>query len=313
LTVLVLTMVLAIYPLFYGNPYILGLTNLIGIYTIVVLGLNLFIGYAGQISLGHAAFFALGAYGSALMTTEWGFWPWPSIVLVALGTGVVALLVGIPTLRLHGHYLAMATLGFNIVIYTVLVQWDELTGGPSGFAGIPSLSIGSWQFDTDLKLHYLVWAAALICLTLGLNLVRSGVGRGLAALAGDEIAARSLGVDTRRAKVKVFVLSAVLASLAGSLYAHTFGFVSPDTFGIFASVDFVTMVVVGGLGSVWGSLFGAALLTWLPEFVDLFEAYKEIIHGLLLVLVLLYLPQGLVTGLLDLAKVRLARWRHRRA
>jgi branched-chain amino acid transport system permease protein len=313
LTVLVLTMVLAIYPLFYGNPYILGLTNLIGIYTIVVLGLNLFIGYAGQISLGHAAFFALGAYGSALMTTECGFWPWPSIVLVALGTGVVALLVGIPTLRLHGHYLAMATLGFNIVIYTVLVQWDELTGGPSGFAGIPSLSIGSWQFDTDLKLHYLVWAAALICLTLGLNLVRSGVGRGLAALAGDEIAARSLGVDTRRAKVKVFVLSAVLASLAGSLYAHTFGFVSPDTFGIFASVDFVTMVVVGGLGSVWGSLFGAALLTWLPEFVDLFEAYKEIIHGLLLVLVLLYLPQGLVTGLLDLAKVRLARWRHRRA
>jgi len=313
LTVLVLTMVLAIYPLFYGNPYILGLTNLIGIYTIVVLGLNLFIGYAGQISLGHAAFFALGAYGSALMTTEWGFWPWPSIALVALFTAVVALLVGIPTLRLHGHYLAMATLGFNIVIYTVLVQWDELTGGPSGFAGIPSLSIGSWQFDTDLKLHYLVWAAALICLTLGLNLVRSGVGRGLAALAGDEIAARSLGVDTRRAKVKVFVLSAVLASLAGSLYAHTFGFVSPDTFGIFASVDFVTMVVVGGLGSVWGSLFGAALLTWLPEFIDLFEAYKEIIHGLLLVVVLLYLPQGLVTGLLDLAKVRLARWRHRRA
>ncbi len=313
LTVLMLTMVLAIYPLLYGNPYILGLTNLIGIYTIVVLGLNLFIGYAGQISLGHAAFFALGAYGSALMTTEWGFWPWPSIVLVALGTAMIALLVGIPALRLHGHYLAMATLGFNIVIYTVLVQWDELTGGPSGFAGIPSLSIGSWQFDSDLKLHYLVWAAALICLTLGLNLVRSGVGRGLAALAGDEIAARSLGVDTRTAKVKVFVLSAVLASLAGSLYAHTFGFVSPDTFGIFASVDFVTMVVVGGLGSVWGSLFGAALLTWLPEFIDLFEAYKEIIHGLLLVVVLLYLPQGLVTGLVDLARVRLARRRHRRA
>lgn len=313
LTVLGLSLLLAVYPLVYGNPYILGLTNLIGIYTIVVLGLNLFIGYAGQISLGHAAFFALGAYGSALMTTEWGFWPWPSIALVALGTALIALLVGIPTLRLHGHYLAMATLGFNIVIYTVLVQWDELTGGPSGFTGIPPLSIGSWQFDSDLKLHYLVWAAALACLTLGLNLVRSGVGRGLAALAGDEIAARSLGVDTRTAKVKVFVLSAVLASLAGSLYAHTFGFVSPDTFSIFASVDFVTMVVVGGLGSVWGSLFGAALLTWLPEFVDLFEAYKEIIHGLLLVVVLLYLPQGLVTGLVDLVRVRLASRRPRRA
>jgi branched-chain amino acid transport system permease protein len=313
LTVLALSLLLAVYPLAYGNPYILGLTNLIGIYTIVVLGLNLFIGYAGQISLGHAAFFALGAYGSAVLTVKWGVWPWPAIALVALATAMIALLVGIPALRLHGHYLAMATLGFNIVIYTVLVQWDELTGGPSGFAGIPALSFGEWQFDSDLKLHYLVWSAALICLMLGLNLVRSGVGRGLAALAGDEVAARSLGVDTRRAKVKVFVLSAVLASLAGSLYAHTFGFVSPDTFGIFASVDFVTMVVVGGLGSVWGSLFGAALLTWLPEFIDVFESYKDIIHGLILVLVLLFLPKGLVTGLIDLSRVRLARWRQRRA
>ena len=313
LTVLALSLLLAVYPLVYGNPYILGLTNLIGIYTIVVLGLNLFIGYAGQISLGHAAFFALGAYGSAVLTAEWGVWPWPAIVLVALGTAVIALLVGIPALRLHGHYLAMATLGFNIVIYTVLVQWDALTGGPSGFSGIPPLSLGVWQFDSDLKLHYLVWAAALTCLMLGLNLVRSAVGRGLAALAGDEVAARSLGVDTRTAKVKVFVLSAVLASLAGSLYAHTFGFVSPDTFGIFASVDFVTMVVVGGLGSVWGSLFGAALLTWLPEFIDVFETYKDIIHGLILVVVLLFLPKGLVTGLVDLARVRLARWRQRRA
>lgn len=313
MTVLALTLVLAIYPLVYGNPYVLGLTNLIAIYTIVVLGLNLFIGYAGQISLGHAAFFALGAYGSAILTVEWGVWPWLAMVLVAMGTAAIALLVGIPALRLHGHYLAMATLGFNIVIYTVLMQWDKVTGGPSGFSGIPSLALGSWRFDSDLKLHYLVWAAALICLMLGLNLVRSGVGRGLAALAGDEIAARSLGVDTRRAKVKVFILSAVLASLAGSLYAHTFGFVSPATFSIFASVDFVTMVVVGGLGSVWGSLFGAALLTWLPAFIDVFESYKDIIHGLILVVVLLFLPQGLVTGLVDLVRMRLVRWRYRRA
>ncbi|PLX90245.1 MAG: branched-chain amino acid ABC transporter permease [Desulfuromonas sp.] len=313
LTLLGLSLVLAIYPWVYGNPYILGLTNLIGIYTIVVLGLNLFIGYAGQISLGHAAFFAIGAYGSALLSTGVGLWPWPAMGLTALVSALIALLVGIPALRLHGHYLAMATLGFNIVIYTILVQWDSLTGGPSGFAGIPSLSLGPWRLASDLQLHYLVWSSALICLMLGLNLVRSGVGRGLAALAGDEVAARCLGVDTRSAKIKVFVLSAVLASLAGSLYAHTFGFVSPDTFSIFASVDFVTMVVVGGLGSVWGSLFGAALLTWLPEFVDLFETYKEMIHGLILVLVLLFLPQGLVTGLLDLARMRLVRWRQNRA
>jgi len=313
LTLLALSLVLAIYPWVYGNPYILGLTNLIAIYTIVVLGLNLFIGYAGQISLGHAAFFAMGAYGSALLSSGMGLWPWPAMGLTALVSALVALLVGIPALRLHGHYLAMATLGFNIVIYTILVQWDSLTGGPSGFYGIPPLSLGPWQLASDLQLHYLVWSSTLICLMLGLNLVRSGVGRGLAALAGDEVAARCLGVDTRSAKIKVFVLSAVFASLAGSLYAHTFGFVSPDTFSIFASVDFVTMVVVGGLGSVWGSLFGAALLTWLPEFVDLFETYKEMIHGLILVLVLLFLPRGLATGLLDLIRLRLVRWRQNRA
>lgn len=313
LTVWGLSLILALYPLVYGNPYILGLTNLIGIYALVVLGLNLFIGYAGQISLGHAAFFAIGAYGSALLTGEFGFWPWPTILIVAAGSAIVALVVGIPTLRLHGHYLAMATLGFNIVIYTILVQWDAVTGGPSGFSGIPSLQLGPWAFDSDFRLHYLVWAVVLICLTLGLNLVRSGIGRGLAALAGDEMAAQAFGVDTRAAKIKVFVLSAILASLAGSLYAHTYNFVSPDTFSIFASVDFVTMVVVGGLGSVWGSLFGAAILTWLPEFVDLFEIYKEIIHGLILVIVLIFLPQGLVSGLVDIVRIRIARWKSRHA
>ncbi|MBW2452732.1 MAG: branched-chain amino acid ABC transporter permease, partial [Deltaproteobacteria bacterium] len=200
LTVWGLSLVIAVYPLCYGNPYILGITNLIGIYAIVVLGLNLFIGFAGQISLGHAAFFAMGAYGSGLMTGEYGFWPWPTIVLVAIGSALIAFLVGLPTLRLHGHYLAMATLGFNIVVYTVLVQWDELTGGPSGYSGIPSLYLGDWPLNSDLRLHYLVWTAALMCLTLGLNLVRSGVGRGLAALASDEVAAQAFGVETHKAK-----------------------------------------------------------------------------------------------------------------
>jgi branched-chain amino acid transport system permease protein len=313
LTVGALTLALALYPPLLGNPYRLGVTNQIALYTMVVLGLNLFIGYAGQISLGHAAFFAIGAYGSALLSGEAGCSPWLALPLAVLAAALVALLIGIPVLRLHGHYLAMATLGFNLVIYLVLVQWDALTGGPSGYAGIRPLAIGSLTFATDQSLHYLLWGLTLVCLTLALNLVRSGVGRGLAALAGDETAAAALGVDTRTAKIKVFVLSAVLAALAGGLYAHGFGFVSPDTFGIFASVDFVAMVVVGGLGSVWGSLFGAALLTWLPEWIERFDSCKEIVHGAILVGVLLFLPQGLVTGLLDLARVRLARWKARHA
>ena len=234
------------------------ITNFIAINAIVVLGLNLFIGYAGQISLGHAAFFGLGAYGSAIATVTFGLPPWPAMFLVAALVGLVSLAVGIPVLRLSGHYLAMATLGLNYVVHTILLQWDEVTGGPSGFAGIPGLSFAGVVCDDPVSLHYLLWGFTMACLLLCLNLVRSGVGRGLAALAGDETAAASLGVDTRAAKVKIFVLSAVLASLAGSLFAHCYSYVSPDTFGIFTSTDLVIMVVVGGMGSIWGSVFGAA-------------------------------------------------------
>jgi branched-chain amino acid transport system permease protein len=295
-----------LFPLYDDNPYTLGITNLIAINAIVVLGLNLFIGYAGQISLGHAAFFGLGAYGSAITTGTYGLPPWPAIVLVAIIVGLIALLIGIPVLRLSGHYLAMATLGFNFVVHTILLEWDAVTGGPSGFSGIPYLGIGDFYFDDEIRLHYLLWSITMLCLLLCLNLVRSGVGRGLAALAGDETAAASLGVNTRNAKIKVFVVSAVLASIAGSLFVHTYTFVSPDSFGIFTSADLVIMVVIGGMGSIWGSVFGAGLITILPEWMDMFETYKDFVHGGILVLVLMFLPQGLVTGLVDIVKIKLA-------
>lgn len=306
LTVLFLSAVLLLYPLFEDNPYTLGLTNLIAINAIVVLGLNLFIGYTGQISLGHAAFFGLGAYGSAILSTTFELSPWGAMVATAGLVGLVALVVGVPLLRLSGHYLAMATLGFNFVIYTILLEWDEVTGGPSGFSGIPYLGVGDFYFDDEIRLHYLLWGITMICLLLSLNLVRSGVGRGLSALAGDETAAAVLGVNTRSAKVKVFVFSAILASLAGSLFAHCYSFISPDSFGIFTSTDMVIMVVVGGMGSIWGSLFGAGLITLLPEWMDVFETYKDFVHGGILVLVLMFLPQGLITGLMDMVKIRLA-------
>lgn len=306
LTVTALSAILILWPLIESNPYNLGLSNLIAIYVIVVLGLNLFIGYAGQISLGHAGFFALGAYGSALGSATYGLPAWPVMLAVAAVVALIALAVGLPTLKLSGHYLAMATLGFNIVIYTILVQWDGVTGGPSGFAGIPYLAVGRLVFDNEIRFHYLVWTFAMLALLLSLNLVRSGVGRGLSALAEDETAAAVLGVDTRRAKLKVFILSAVYASLAGSLFAHCYAFVSPESFNIFVSVDFVIMVVVGGMGSIWGTLFGTALITLLPEWIEVLESYKEIVHGLILVIILIFLPQGLVTGIADKVRTRMA-------
>ncbi len=313
LSVLALTLVLLLFPLVEDNPYTLGLTNLIAINAIIVLGLNLFIGFTGQISLGHAAFFGLGAYGSGIATVIFELPPWPAMILVAAIVAVIALLIGIPALRLSGHYLAMATLGLNFVFHIMLIQWDEVTGGPSGFSGIPYLAIGSFEFDDEVRLHYLIWGITMIFLLLCLNLVRSGVGRGMAALAGDEIAAAALGVDTRTTKIKVFVLSAIMASLAGSLFAHTYSFVSPDSFDIFTATDFAIMVVIGGMGSIWGSLLGAGFMNMLPEWMDLFETYKDFVHGGILVLVLMFLPQGLVTGLLETIKVRLTLRRQKNA
>ena len=304
-----LALFLALTPLVMANPYNLGILNLIGLYVIVVLGLNLFIGFAGQISLGHAAFFGLGAYGSAILTATYGFPAWPAMILTAGAVALAALVLGVPTLRLSGHYLAMATLGFNYVVDSIFVQWDAVTGGPSGLSGVPPLSIGGLTFDSDLKFHYLVWTFALVALTLCLNLVRTGVGRGLAALGADEVAAAALGVDVRRQKNGVFVLSAVMASVAGSLYAHYFGYVNPDAFSVFKSLDLVIMVVVGGLGSVWGTLFGASFITILPNFLGFLETYMDIIHGVILVVILLFLPQGFVSGLVDIIRIRWARRR----
>jgi branched-chain amino acid transport system permease protein len=309
LTVWALGVLLLVTPLVLTNPYNLGILNLIGINVIAVLGLNLFIGYAGQISLGHAAFFGLGAYGSAILTATCHFPAWPALILTAAFLALIGLIIGVPTLRLSGHYLAMATLGFNYVIHSLLVQWDQLTGGPSGLSGIPALSVFGLAINNDLRFHYLVWTFAMVALTLSLNLVRSGVGRGLAALAQDELAASCLGVEVKGAKIKVFILSAVFASVAGSLYAHYFSYVNPDAFSIFTSLDLVIMVIVGGMGSVWGTLFGVGLITCLPHFLGFVETYKDIIHGIILVLILLFLPQGLVSGLLDLLRTHLARRR----
>ena len=307
LSVLGLAVALSPVPLILVNPWKLGILNLVAVHAIVVLGLNLFIGYAGQISLGHAAFFGLGAYGSGILTTAYGIPPGGAMVLTATGVALSALILGIPTLRLSGHYLAMATLGFNIVVHNIFVQWDRVTGGPSGLSGIPSFALFGVTVRGEIQHHYLLWGATMVALMLSVNLVRSGVGRGLAALAEDEVSAAAMGVDVRRGKIAVFTVSAVFASIGGSLFAHYMGTITPDTFGIFASIDFVIMVVIGGVGSLWGSLAGAAFVTVLPHLLGPLEDSKDIIHGLIVVAILLVLPRGLMAELANFAKTRLAR------
>jgi branched-chain amino acid transport system permease protein len=220
--------------------------------------------------------------------------------LAALLVGALAFLIGFPILKLKGHYLAMATLGMGIIIYIVFNETVDLTGGPSGLSGIPNLSIGTITFDSDVENYYLIWVITLGTILLTLNLANSRVGRALRAVHDSEVAARVVGVNARLLKVQIFALSAVISSVAGSLYAHTMTFVAPASFGFNFSVELLTMVVIGGLGSIYGSFLGAALLTLLPEFLRAAHDYDIIIYGGLLMLMVMFMPGGLVRGIPDL-------------
>ncbi len=307
LFLIILALLIILIPLFVKNNYYFTVMNVAGLNTIVVVGLNLLIGFAGQISLGHAAFYGMGAYLSAILTVTYHFPPWPSMAMAMLATGVVAYCVGYPSLKLRGHYLVMATLGFNIIVNIFMVELDNITGGPSGFPGIPNLSIGKLIFDNDFKNFYLIWTFAFFSILASLNLVNSRVGRALKAIHGSEVAANTLGVDTDKYKTKVFVLSAIFASLSGSLYAHYLTFISPRSFDFYYSIQVVTMVIVGGMGSIWGAFFGAGLLTVLSEMLHVAEKYNIIVYGTILTLVLVSLPEGVIVGLYHFYRRRKSR------
>jgi branched-chain amino acid transport system permease protein len=294
IALLILAVAIALLPLAISNVYYLGILVFVGIYTIITIGLSLLMGYAGQISLGHAAFFGLGAYASGLLTVHLDIPPVWAALLAAVFTGLVAFLIGIPTLRLKGHYLAMATLGFGQIVYIVFNSWIDMTGGPSGFGNIPRLSLFGVVFNTDIKFFYLVWGLVVLGLFLSLNLIHSRPGRALRTMHTSELAAGTLGIDTAWYKIKIFVISAVFASIAGSLYAYFVTFLSPGTFGISFSILLVTMVVFGGRFSLWGALLGTVVLTILPESLRVIKDYDVLVYGAVLLLVMIFLPRGLV-------------------
>jgi branched-chain amino acid transport system permease protein len=293
---LVLVTVILIIPMAFHEGYLLNVLIFVGIHTMLALSLNLLLGYAGQISLGHAGFFGLGAYISGVLTATHGVNPWLAMLIAASIVTLLAFVIGFPILKLKGHYLAMATLGMGIIIYILFNEAVDITGGPSGLSGIPNLSLAGITFDTDLKNYYLIWTITLISMGLTLNLVHSRIGRALRAIHDSEVAARVMGVNARLLKVQIFALSAGISAIAGSLYAHTMTFVAPASFGFNFSVELVTMVIIGGLASIYGSLLGAALLTVLPEMLRAFQDYDIIVYGLLLIVITMYMPGGLVKG-----------------
>lgn len=284
-------------PQFFEGGYLMNVLVFVGINTMMAIALNLLLGYAGQISLGHAGFFGLGAYLSGIMTTAFNVNSWVAIPVAAFIVGSLAFLIGFPVLKLKGHYLAMATLGLGIIVYIVFNETIDWTGGPSGLSGIPNLEFAGISFDSDVKNYYLIWGVTLLVMLFSLNLANSRFGRALRAVHDSEVAAQVLGVNTRLLKVQIFALSAIISSLAGSLYAHTMTFISPASFGFNFSIELLTMVVIGGLGSLYGSFLGAALLTLLPEILRGANDYDIIIYGALLMLMIMFMPGGLVRGI----------------
>ena len=286
-------------PLFLGGTGLVGSLVITGILFIAVLGLDLLMGYAGQVSLGHAGFMAVGGYTAAILATRSGLAP-----LAATGAGIalslaVALVLSLVTARLRGLYLALATLAFGLLVDSVAVGLTDVTGGPSGLVAIPSFSLGGYTFASPISTYYLVWGIAGALVILLANLTRSGYGRALRATRADQTAARALGIQVPRYKVSAFLLGAGLASLAGSLYAFHFHFLSPEMVSTSRSLEMITMLVLGGEGTLVGPLVGVALLTLLPAVVQPLAVYKTLAEGILLVLIMLYLPAGILGGLLS--------------
>jgi branched-chain amino acid transport system permease protein len=299
----VLWLALLAFPLLAPNSYIVNLGVVFLINLILIASLNLLMGFAGQISLAHGAFYGLGAYVSGVLATKYGWWPWASAPVALAMAGIAALAIGLPALRLKGHYLAMATLGFNAILSVLFNEMVSLTGGPNGLTGVPGFSLFGFKFNTDTKFFYFAWIFAGLAMLALLNLIDSRFGRGLRALSGSEVAADCLGVNTFAYKLVAFVFSAMLAAMAGVLYVHFANFASPETFNFFTSVFLVVMVALGGTGHYWGPVWGAAIFTVVPEALRIVESLEVFVFGASMILVLLFFPNG-IAGAIDALRAR---------
>jgi len=287
-----------LYLVLRGN-YLLGALVLAGIYAIVVLGIVLLSGLSGQYTLGHAAFFGIGAYASAL--TSLADVPVPAACLLAtVSTAVFAIVIGVSILRLKGYYLALATLAFGLIVFSLLNGWHNLTMGPSGLGGIPKFQVAGLVFKSEDAYYWLVWTIAFFTVWGSINLWRSRLGQALLAVKRDEDGAAAVGINVAWVKLQVFALSAALAGLGGALYAHYITFIAPERFNMVASFELLLAALLGGIGTPFGAVFGALLLVALPEVVVLLRDYKVIVYGVVFILVSLYLPRGLA-GLITLS------------
>ncbi|MGA9226045.1 MAG: branched-chain amino acid ABC transporter permease, partial [Mesobacillus sp.] len=286
---------------YVAGTYITGIFVLIGLYFISTIGISLLMGHAGLVSLAQAAFWGIGAYGSGILAIKFSISPLLTIPIGMILAGLIAYILGYLTRNLQGHYFSLATLGFGIVINIVLIEESQMTGGPSGLIGVPSLTIGSFSIASDIAWFYVIAFIGLIVFILTKNLVQSSWGRNLRSIQDSAVASQSMGINIGQYKLTAFVVSAVFAGLSGGLYASYMSFISPAIFSFEMSIKFVVMAVLGGLFSIYGSLIGVIVVTLLVEVLrevvpfvfgeSAGGAVEVIFFGLLLVVMMIYMPK----------------------
>jgi len=288
-------------PSWLTLPYFLHLFILALIWTILAQGQNLIQGFVGYVSIAQAGFMGVGAYFSTLVSVTLGWPVWCSIALTPLFTGLISVLVGYPSLRVKGHYFAIVTLAYNMVIFTILMTWKSLTGGEAGISNVPRPAAIDWfgisiHFEgrSNPNYYFLVLGLAALATALCWMILHSRVGRTLLAIRQNEPLAESVGIDVWRYKLFAFVLSASFAGLAGALYAHYIGFLNPDPFGVDQSLNAILAVILGGSGTLAGPVVGSFAVVLLPEYLRIADSYRLITYGFVLVVATIFLPRGLV-------------------
>jgi branched-chain amino acid transport system permease protein len=277
--------------------YPLHLACTVGIFVILAVSLNIVVGFAGQISLGHAAFFAVGAYTSSLLAIKFGIPFWLAIFAAGFVSLVFGTLLGVPTLRVRDIYLSVVTICFGLIVQLALVNLESVTGGARGIYGIPRPSIAGYSFVTPQSYFYIVLFFTLLTIFSTVRLLRSRFGRAFLSIRENEMAAEMVGVRTTYYKILAFAISAFYAGLAGSLYAHYVSYINPDAFTFGTSIDVLVMIVIGGLGNIWGSVIGAIVITLLPEYLRFMQQYYRAVFGLGLILMMVFMRTGIIAAL----------------
>jgi branched-chain amino acid transport system permease protein len=292
---------LLLIPCLVRSDYGMHVFNMVGIYVILASSLNLLMGYTGQVSLGHAGFFGIGAYASALLMKDLGTPFWMAFPTSGIFTGIVGLLVCLPSSRLRTHYLLLVTFAFGEIFYIILRNWESVTGGTMGLTGIRPASFFSLQLNNGYRYYYLILLSCFLCIYTISKIIHSRIGRAAIAIRESENGARALGINPGYYKALAFFVSAFWAGIAGSLFTHLELFLGPETFVSEQSIYILLMVVTGGMGTLLGPVLGAFVLVNLPEWLNFIVNYRMIVYGCLIVLMIIFLPSGFA-GLFEIAK-----------